>query len=302
MKKIVTLGTLREDIVVGYDFSDSMQEAEKKIDKFDKIVGGSVNNTSYYLAHKDIETQVVMCSLYYVYLVEIMRKRINCANYQISTTSNELIRYPVSIIGVKNNGDKQMISYNPVVDDSLLLDLFNKESNNAELIYTSFYEVNQKNSKKLFALFSNVIASGKNVMIDLCPLLNRIHNDEIENILSSITVLSGNESEYEMLKRIIGLNSIRDIFTKFISIEKIYVKRGDKGATLFWSDEQNKIHEVQVVAKLGNIIKNTTGCGDVFNAVIIEGIVNNRDLKESLECAVNESGKIAEGGLPWIKG
>lgn len=86
MKKIVAFGTLREDVVIEYDFSVPMKEMEVKLNKLDKTVGGSVNNTCYYLALKDSKLQVVLCTLNYIDLVGMLKKRMSCVNYRISTT------------------------------------------------------------------------------------------------------------------------------------------------------------------------------------------------------------------------
>ena len=139
MKKIVAFGTLREDVVIEYDFSVPMKEMEVKLNKLDKTVGGSVNNTCYYLALKDSKLQVVLCTLNYIDLVGMLKKRMSCVNYRISTTQEALLQYPVSFIGLRENGEKQMISYDPIIDDSLLIDLLKKDVIDAEVLYTSFY-------------------------------------------------------------------------------------------------------------------------------------------------------------------
>ena len=301
MKKIVAFGTLREDVVIEYDFSVPMKEMEVKLNKLDKTVGGSVNNTCYYLALKDSKLQVVLCTLNYIDLVGMLKKRMSCVNYRISTTQEALLQYPVSFIGLRENGEKQMISYDPIIDDSLLIDLLKKDVIDAEVLYTSFYEINERNYSKIATIFNKVIGSGKTIMVDLCPTLNRLSDVAIKEILSSTTVVSGNENEFKIMLKMLGQGGITDVFSEFPTIERIYVKKGERGASLYINDKQEKIDEIHIDAVVSDVIKNTTGCGDVFNAVIIEGMINTKDYQKTLECAVKVSGKIAEGGLPWIK-
>ena len=194
-----------------------------------------------------------------------------------------------------------MISYDPIIDDSLLIDLLKKDVIDAEVLYTSFYEINERNYSKIATIFNKVIGSGKTIMVDLCPTLNRLSDVAIKEILSSTTVVSGNENEFKIMLKMLGQGGITDVFSEFPTIERIYVKKGERGASLYINDKQEKIDEIHIDAVVSDVIKNTTGCGDVFNAVIIEGMINTNDYQKTLECAVKESGKIAEGGLPWIK-
>ena len=301
MKKIVSIGTLREDIVVEHDFSVPMKGMELKLNKLDKTVGGSVNNTCYYLALNDSKVQVVLCTLNYADLVEIFSKRMYCINYRISKTKEALFHYPVSIIGLREDGEKQMISYDPEIDDGLLVDLFKKEVIDAELLYTSFYEINERNYDKIAEIFSEGISVGKTIMVDLCPVLDKLNDAVLKKILSCSTVVSGNENEFKIMTQMIGRDSVIDVFSEFTTIERIYVKKGERGACLYINDKKGKIDEIHIDGVRNSINKNTTGCGDVFNAVVLDGMCNKKDYVKTLECAVKESAKIAEGGLPWIR-
>ena len=98
------------------------------------------------------------------------------------------------------------------------------------------------------------------------------------------------------------MHDFEEIFLTFPNIKDVYVKEGEKGGSLYRKNNENEIVEkMHIDGMIISTIKNTTGCGDVFNAVIIEGIINNRDYETILESAVSASGKIAERGLPWIR-
>ena len=117
--------------------------------------------------------------------------RMCCANYHISITQEELFQYSVSLIALREDGEKQMMSYDSVIDDSLLVELLKKEVIDAEVLYTLFCEINERNYNKIAIIFDRTISSGKAIMVDLCPVQNRLSNVAIREILSSTTIISG---------------------------------------------------------------------------------------------------------------
>ena len=85
------------------------------------------------------------------------------------------------------------------------------------------------------------------------------------------------------------------------NIEYLFIKRGNQGAE-YKSRYEAENCKVRCIEYNNSENLNTTGCGDVFNAVIIKGLCLREDNNQSiLKRAVIESGKIAKGGLPWIK-
>lgn len=116
MKTVVALGTLREDITLNYDFSNPMKVPEVKANKAKWSVGGSVYNTCMYLSLNSTDLNVRMCTSNYVLLLQRVVQDTIKGNYRIITTEKELLEYPISIIGVREDGDKQLLSYDPVTD------------------------------------------------------------------------------------------------------------------------------------------------------------------------------------------
>lgn len=121
MKTVVALGTLREDITLNYDFSNPMKVPEVKANIAKWSVGGSVYNTCMYLSLNSTDLNVRMCTSNYVLLLQRVVQDTIKGNYRIITTEKELLEYPISIIGVREDGDKQLLSYDPVTDAELLL-------------------------------------------------------------------------------------------------------------------------------------------------------------------------------------
>ena len=119
MKNIVALGTLREDITIDYDFSRAMNKPEVKVKKANYSVGGSVYNTCYYLSLKNDNLNVSMCTSNYSHLVQRVKNEIKTHNYRIITSESIIYEYPISIIGVRKDGEKQILSYDSIIDQAL---------------------------------------------------------------------------------------------------------------------------------------------------------------------------------------
>ena len=299
MKTVVALGTLREDITFKHDFSRPMNVPEIKVNKAEWSVGGSVHNTCYYLALKSADLNVRMCSANYTLLLQRVNQDVTAGNYRIITTEKEWMEYPISIIGVCEDGDKQLLSYDPVMDTELLL-LFEREVNKADFVYTSFYEINDNNYKNLCKIMQECHSRGVTTMVDLCPLVSSINEKVLREVLNTIGIVSGNEYEYQHLMHKLGVDDMNGFMQNYPNIKYLFVKRGNQGAEYKTRCEAEN-YEFHYCEHDSSDILNTTGCGDVFNAVIIEGLCLGDNSQSILKSAVIESGKIAKGGLPWIK-
>lgn len=298
MKTIVALGTLREDITLNYDFSKPMKVPEVKVHKAKWTVGGSVHNTCFYLSSNSTNLNVRMCTSNYSLLLQRINQSAIPDNYRIITTETALQEYPISIIGVREDGDKQLLSYDPIADTELLL-LFEREAQKADFIYTSFYEVNENNYSRICEITRGCHSRGVKTMIDLCPLISSTNEMILREVLNNVAIVSGNEHEYKELIQKLGIVDMNDLLRNHSGIEYLFIKRGSQGAE-YKSRYKAEDYKVQCHEVNSSEILNTTGCGDVFNAVIIEGFCLRENGQSILNRAVLESGKIAKGGLPWI--
>ena len=299
MKTLVALGTLREDITLNHDFSQPINAPEVKVHNAQWSIGGSVHNTCYYLSLKSTDLIIRMCTSNYKLLLQRFNQDALAEKYKIITTKTELQEHPISIIGLHKDGEKQLLSYNPVVDKELLL-LFEHEAKNADFVYTSFYEINEKNYLGVCKTIQGCHCRGVMTMIDLCPLIGSINESILREVLNSIVIVSGNEFEYKELIRRLGITDMNDLLRTYPSINYLFIKRGNQGAS-YKSRYETEDYKFQYYDYNGLKAVNTTGCGDVFNAIIIEGFCLGKNSRSILNRAVIESGKIAKGGLPWIK-
>lgn len=291
---VLSAGTLRSDIYLDYDFAVPMKEMEVKLTNYSRKIGGSVFNTSRFIGNYSSNTQVTMCTLNHTSLIAELVNDSSTSNINILTIGDPIKSYPMSIIGLDNTGEKRMISvetYSP----PLFLDSDNTNYYLADLFYTSFYELNNENIESICSLCTTFLNLNKYTMIDLCPLINSLENDIITKMLKCISVLSGNEQEYNKLLNKIGISGKKQLFELFPNIKYIFIKRGSEGAEFLSCDGKDYIQNS--FKSLDFVAKNTTGCGDIFNGTVIIGLLSHWAPEKILSEAVKESAIIAERGL-----
>jgi sugar/nucleoside kinase (ribokinase family) len=134
--------------------------------------------------------------------------------------------------------------------------------------------------------------------------MRNINSKIVEDILNSVSILSGNELEYEVLMKQFGVTSEQNLLNIFPNIQMLWVKKGSKGAMVIEKQKLNgseKYYTYDSTIEKIVTANNTTGCGDVFNAVVIAGLYNGWLTETILSKAIEESSKIAERGLPWVQ-
>lgn len=291
---VLSAGTLRSDIYLNYDFAVPMKEMEVKLTNYTRKIGGSVFNTSKFIGNYSSNIEVTFCTLNHISLIAELANDSFSGNINISAIGNPINSYPMSIIGLDNIGEKRMIS---VETDSppLYLDSDNPNYYLSDIFYTSFYEINNDNLESICSLCTAFLSRNKYTMIDLCPLIDSLDNDIIVKVLKCISVLSGNEQEYNKLLNKIGISGKKLLFESFPNIKRIFIKRGSEGAEFLSSDGKEYIQRSFISNDF--VAKNTTGCGDVFNGAVIIGLLYRWSPEKILSEAVKESAIIAERGL-----
>lgn len=287
---IVFWGSLREDIYIDYDFSSGMMEYEKKLTTYKSVIGGSVYNTSRFLS----ENSGYNCTMY-IWNNDLLERAGKAnENLQITPVGDFLEQHPMSIIGVDASGEKRIISCDG--NNSTKFDFNKMKQEDGYMFYTSFYEINLLNVETITTIMQSYIDNGRDVMLDLCPLIEYTSEAIVKDTLRSISILSGNKYEYITMIRKLNIQNIKEIFDIFPNIRKIIIKKGEEGAELY--DKEAKT-VLKTFATKNNAF-NTTGCGDVFNAMIIYGICQRMSDEQTLKIAVEKGTTIATGGLPWI--
>ncbi len=297
-EKIYTYGTLRLDITIPYDFADPLTIPEIKLPSCDHRIGGSVYNTSRFLANNLCTDTIEMIVAGGGRLLAELKTQCDFPQnlyFLGDATLNE--KYPVSIIGVSQDGEKRMVSYDPPATSDINICIENLH-NGATIFYTSFYEI----TPLLCNSFEQIAWQKDNnsiIMVDLCPIIDNLDKSIIDRVLNCIQVITGNNSEFSALMHMLQIDEAGSLMLLYPNIKEIWIKKGEKGACVLTQDVSKKhiIYSCSVSKKVK--AKNTTGCGDVFNAMVLFGKMRGYHYEEILKKAVFESSKIAEGELPW---
>ena len=290
---VISFGTLREDITLPYDFSEGLEANEIKLEKCKKNIGGSVYNTSLFLS-KEINKFEVS------YITRKFSNLSKMSNKMRTISSNiEYKQSPLSLIGVKEDGDKKIISYDPEYRDDDFWEKIGQNIGDNILLYTSLYELSYDEESK----WNTVIKNGKkdycfSFFLDLCPLINRDNTELYKKILKYTDTISGNICEYKFLLDCLELKNIEELFYAYPNLISIWEKRGENGAAVYYRERDVIRCYSRDVKKICAI--NTTGCGDVFNGAVIAGLYNKWNYRQILDIAIDTSAKVAENGLPWL--
>ena len=165
-------------------------------------------------------------------------------------------------------------------------DVSEKEVKNSEMIFLEGYLWDEGEPKKAF---DKAIRSAKKVAMSLSDqfCVDRHKPNFLELVKSKLDITFANEQE--MMSLIDAEN-----FTEVIDFSKnlgklVVVTRGEKGAIAV---RGNDVVEVNI--KQGLKVVDLTGAGDLFAAGFLNGQVNSRSLKESLEKGTEMSSKIIQ--------
>lgn len=299
MKKILTYGSLRKDITFFVEFPELKTSKEVKSQKISTSIGGSVYNSSRFVSEhfEDAEVDFVISNRSSL-VDEIATQIAGIPNLHIKCNSEFSNEYPLTIITVDSLGEKMMISYDAKIDNTIGK-ILECGLLSAQLFYSSFYEIDDNLLYLADHCFHDYVLSGGYVMIDLCPLINDIEVSIINKILSNITILSGNSGEFSTLLNKLNFTNIEDFLVCYSNIQSVWVKQGEHGASAYIKDSNGKYFFISERIKDIVYAHNTTGCGDIFNAVVAYGIVSAQNHQKILLHAVQAGKKIASGGIPW---
>ena len=292
--KVALFGSLREDIYFEYDFLRPMENYEKKVNTYNSVIGGSVYNTARYLAgiSENIDLDL------YTWNHEHLIKRVGVIDkLNIIPIGKNLSKHPISIIGVARDGEKRMLSCDGDVPEIVSI----KEIQclrETDLFYTSLYEVNSENLNELLCLFDKFRMDNMCIFIDLCPLVGQFEKATLQELMKRADIISGNTYEYKRCMTFLEILCEKDLCSLFPNIKMLIKKKGGDGASWIVKDGENVVVYDGIVDSIINAT-NTTGCGDVFNAVVINCICNRVSIDDSLKAAIKSGSEVAEGGLKW---
>ena len=165
-------------------------------------------------------------------------------------------------------------------------DVSEKEVQNSEMIFLEGYLWDEGEPKKAF---DKAIRSAKKVAMSLSDqfCVDRHKPHFLDLVKSKLDITFANEQEMMSLIDTEHFTEVID-FSKNLG-KLVVVTRGEKGAIAI---KGNDVVEVNI--KQGLKVVDLTGAGDLFAAGFLNGQVNNRSLKESLEKGTEMSSKIIQ--------
>lgn len=284
--RVCAFGTVRMDIRAYQSINNIEMYEEIKIDDMAFTVGGSVCNTVSVLnvLNQDVTLYMLNANDDFADFVKLKldKRGLNCISCKQDQNNTA-----ASLIFVDKSGEKKVISYDGVRQDRFILSKLLRDVNQYDLFYTSFYEINSENCEEIIKIMS----SSKKNFIDLSPLIYQVDSEVIKDVLRKTDIVSGTEDEFKILSKKLNIGTYKNYFAEY-GFELLLVKQGGRGATLY--DTVNTYSYAPSTVKAS---RDTTGCGDTFNAGIIVSISKGLDKKSMLEQAVEMATSVAYNGF-----
>ena len=160
------------------------------------------------------------------------------------------------------------------------------EINKAEITFLEGYLWDEGGPKKAF---DKAIKNSNKIAMSLSDIfcVERHKTQFLDLVKNKIDIIFSNEQE---ILALFSSNSFEDIVIFCKQLKKnIVITRGEKGAIAINGD-----NVVECKAKKNIEVLDLTGAGDLFAAGYIHGVVNNMNIKESLEKGTELSSKIIQ--------
>ena len=160
------------------------------------------------------------------------------------------------------------------------------EINKAEITFLEGYLWDEGGPKKAF---DKAIKNSNKIAMSLSDIfcVERHKTQFLDLVKNKIDIIFSNEQE---ILALFSSNSFEDIVVFCKQLKKnIVITRGEKGAIAINGD-----NVIECKAKKNIKVLDLTGAGDLFAAGYIHGVVNNMNIKESLEKGTELSSKIIQ--------
>ena len=160
------------------------------------------------------------------------------------------------------------------------------EINKAEITFLEGYLWDEGGPKKAF---DKAIKNSNKIAMSLSDIfcVERHKTQFLDLVKNKIDIIFSNEQE---ILALFSSNSFEDIVVFCKQLKKnIVITRGEKGAIAINGD-----NVIECKAKKNIEVLDLTGAGDLFAAGYIHGVVNNMNIKESLEKGTELSSKIIQ--------
>lgn len=166
------------------------------------------------------------------------------------------------------------------------VDINVNEINKAEITFLEGYLWDEGGPKKAF---DKAIKNSNKIAMSLSDIfcVERHKTQFLDLVKNKIDIIFSNEQE---ILALFSSNSFEDVVVFCKQLKKnIVITRGEKGAIAINGD-----NVIECKAKKNIEVLDLTGAGDLFAAGYIHGVVNNMNIKESLEKGTELSSKIIQ--------
>lgn len=284
--KICAFGTVRMDILTLDRLSLLEHAVEIKVPAMRYQLGGSVYNTVAVLNAMKREAVLYLLSGRDSFS-GFIREQIDQRHIPYHINEEDINQTALSFIFLDKKGEKKMLSYDGDRQDTHTLEQLDRDASDFDLFYTSFYEITKSNYKHIVRILENVRIG----FVDLTPLLENVPKYVLNAVLERVSILSGTQDEYRTLYKKLGLDNFKAFSARY-AVDYNFVKCGKNGAKLIYDGNQYISRPKEV-----RVSRNTTGCGDTFNAAVIMGLEDGAGPQELLDYAVDLSSFTAYEGF-----
>jgi len=293
---VIGFGALNVDLL--YNVNKITHEDEEAfITDFNIYCGGSAANTIIGLSKLDLKTgyigKVAQDRYGKILMENLQRENVDTSGIIVEEKGRS-----GNVLGFVDRKGNRALYVDPGVNDLIDISEVNLGyiENSRVLHLTSFVGDSIKAQELILDSISDEII----VSLDPGRIYAERGNSFVEKILKRTDIILINEEE---LKYLTGnkYKSLEEMVKnlKEYDIDKIIVKRGEKGSYITDHEESHYLKPFDVICK------DTTGAGDAFNAGFLYGFLRSENLKKCGEignyvasCCIQESGSL--NGLPKL--
>ena len=198
----------------------------------------------------------------------------------------EVIPTGTCLILITPDSERTMVTFLGTAGKINENDIDTNAVRSSEILFLEGYLWDEGDPKKAF---EKAISNSNKVAMSLSDLfcVERHKPHFLKLVKNKLDITFANEQE---IKSLIDVKDFNEVINFAKEINKlIVITRGDKGAIAI-----NKNEIVECSAKKDLKIKDLTGAGDLFAGGFLHGLINKKNIKESLEIGTEMSSKVIQ--------
>jgi len=276
---VLIYGDLLLDVLFYLEESVSIDRKAHVVKSVVVSSGGAAGNIAVTLSRLKVPV-FVLSTIGIDPIGEYLLSRLVCEGVQVDYVKKIKETYTGITVGfIEPNGHRTLFTYKGASGKNIIrakeLSSLLDRITCVQLVFISGYTVhNEDRGESIIAVASEASKRGVLVAIDLGGF-TREHNKVLSELRGKVDYLFLNEEE---LLEITGSRSVNDgleVLYETITPRVIFLKQGERGCLI---RERNTI--VVIPAYRVHVV-DTTGCGDVFNAGVLYGILKGYSISNA---------------------